>query len=336
MSSADARGFADPADYDRHGHYLRKSAAGSADLALYQFRFRDRISRDGSTPYRAEAGRYHLYLALSCPWAQRAAIVVNLLGLGDVISHSLVDDVRDGRGWAFRERRGCDPINNFSFLKQAYLVTDPAFVGHVNVPTLWDRKTGRVVNNADDDIFWDVMTHFGEWAENPIDLYPQAYRVEIDCLDATIHENVNFGVYRAAVSSDQHDHHIAMTRVFDTLDWLEERLETTRYLFGDTITETDIRLWVTLARFDVVYNPLFKVNLRRLVDYPNLWAYARDLYSLPAFAQLTDFGAFKFSYDHAFPLLSRADGIPAGPIVDWSEPQQRARIGRKANGDRPC
>jgi glutathionyl-hydroquinone reductase len=183
MSDQDRRGFADPVDYQTYGEYVRASSSGAPDLSLYQFGFRDRISTDGSTPYAAEAGRYHLYLQIACPWSQRAAVVINLLGLSDVISYSLVDDLRDGQGWAFRERRGPDPVNNFSYLKQAYQATEPSFEGHVNVPTLWDRKTGRVVNNADDDIFSDVVTKFTELAKTPLDLYPDDRRAEIDALD---------------------------------------------------------------------------------------------------------------------------------------------------------
>jgi putative glutathione S-transferase len=331
LSKQDARGFADPVDYDKYGEYFRVSKDASAITAFYQFGFRDRISTDGSTPYAAAAGRYHVYLALSCPWSQRVAIAINLLGLTDVISYSLVDDLRDGRGWAFRERRGPDPINNFSFLKQAYLATDPAFDGHINVPTLWDCKTRRVVNNTDYDIFWDVITQFSEWAKSPLDVYPRALRAEINALDTEIHETLNTGVYKIAMCPNQWDYDALVKVTFGLLDRLEERLTSQRYLFGDTITETDVRLWVTLARFDIVYNPLFKVNLRRLVDYPNLWAYARDLHSLPAFAEHSNFDAMKFIYHCAFPLRHPPRIIPAGPIVDWTEPQHRERLAGKAS-----
>lgn len=326
MQDQDARGFADPVDYEKYGRYKSNPKEGSHSLRGYEVRskFTDRISTDGSTPYAAEAGRYHLYLALGCPWAHRAAIVVDLLGLD--LSYSLVDDVRDGRGWAFRETRGRDPVNDFSTLKQAYLASDPAFEGHINVPTLWDRKSGRVVNNSDDDIFRDLMSQFGRLAANPIDLYPLARRAEMDELDAHIHESLNFGVYRIAVAANQTDYEGLVTRAFDMLDQLETRLKTRRYLFGDGITETDIRLWVTLVRFDCVYNPFFKVSARRLVDYPNLWAYARDLYALPAFARVTDFDACKATYYLGFPQWNPAGIVPVGPILDWSEPHHRARL----------
>lgn len=327
MKNREARGFASPVDYETYGRYVSNKKEQAHSLTNYKVRaqFTDRISTDGSTPYPAEADRYHLYLALGCPWAHRAAIVVDLLGLA--LTYSFVDDIRDGRGWAFRETRGPDPIHNFATLKQVYLLAEPAFEGHINVPTLWDCKTDQVVNNADDDVFRDLVTQFGAIARNRSDLYPSDRRDEIDALDALIHEALNFGVYRIAVAANQADYDMLVERAFAVLDQLEERLATSRYLFGHSITETDIRLWVTLARFDSVYNPFFRVNLRRLVDYPNLWAYARDLYTHPAFALSTDFKACKDTYYPAFPQWNPAGIVPIGPLIDWAEPQQRARLG---------
>jgi putative glutathione S-transferase len=327
MMDREQRGFASPVDYETYGRYVSNAKEQAHSLTNYavRARFTDRISTDGSTPYPAEADRYHLYLALGCPWAHRAAIVVDLLGLA--ITYSFVDDVRDGRGWAFRETRGPDPINNCATLQQVYLLSDPTFEGHINVPTLWDRRTGRVVNNSDDDVFRDLVTRFGAIARNPGDIYRLDQREEIDALDTLIHESLNFGVYRIAVAANQADYDTLVERAFTVLDQLEERLATNRYLFGKSITETDIRLWVTLARFDSVYNPFFRVNLRRLVDYPNLWAYARDLYTHPAFARSTDFAACKATYYLAFPRWNPFGIVPAGPLLDWSEPQQRARLG---------
>lgn len=327
MIDQSARGFADPVDYETHGQYLAKPDDGSSVLSAYTFGFRDRITTDGSSAYPAEPGRYHLYLSIGCPWAQRVAIAIELQGLGGVISYSSVDDLRDGRGWAFRERRGADPVNDFSFLRQAYLATNPAFRGHVNVPTLWDRNTGRVVNNADDDIFHDVVTRFRPWA-GEVDLYPDALAAEIDALDADVHEAINFGVYRAGLATDQQEYVNIVDAAFATLDRLEARLARQRYLFGDVITSSDVRLWVSLARFDIVYNPLFRVNLRRLVDYPNLWAYARDLYTLPAFSARTEFETFKRNYFGGIPQLNPSAIIPAGPIIDWNAPQDRARLAK--------
>ena len=197
----------------------------------------------------------------------------------------------------------------------------------MTVPSIWDRVTGRIVNNDDDDVFWDLMTQFEAWAKTPLPLYPQAHRAEMDLLDAEIHETLNFGVYRTNFALDQVEYDCRVERAFATLDRLEGRLATRRYLFGGSVCETDIRLWVTLARFDAVYNPLFRVNLRRLVDYPHLWAYARDLYSQPAFAKLCDFDAFKATY-YRVPQMNPSGIIPAGPLVDWRAPQSRARLDR--------
>jgi putative glutathione S-transferase len=330
MADADHTQFASPVDYGAHGYYAIKP--GPEPL----YKFRKRISEDGSSPYAPEAGRYHLYLAIGCPWAQRAQISVELLGLDKAISHSLVDDVRDGRGWAFRATHGPDPVNGYRFLKDAYLATDPAFEGHVNVPSLYDRKTGRIVNNENDDIIADIITRFGALSTTGLDLYPKALRADIDALSARIAEHINTNVYRIGHAHEQADYDARVASLFATLDALEDRLAHRRYLFGDTIVESDIRLWVSLARFDVAYNTLFRANRRRLVDYPNLWAYARDLYSLPAFRRLTDFDIFKLTYYRAFPSLNPSGVLPAGPRPAWDAPQDRAALGgvRPASADR--
>lgn len=197
MFDPNSRGLAGPVDYVKFGHYLPTPPDGSTALSGYTFGFHDRVSRDGSSPYAPEPGRYHVYLSIGCPWAQRVAIAIELQGLGKAISYSTVDDARDARGWAFRARRGGDPVNDFSFLAQAYLQTDANFSGHINVPTLWDRKTGRVVNNADDEIFEDIVRQFRGLGTSGLDLYPQELAEDIDELGAEIHGSINFGVYEA-------------------------------------------------------------------------------------------------------------------------------------------
>jgi glutathionyl-hydroquinone reductase len=324
MSEHPVPAFASPVDYEKYGYYSARSKDRRGERPLYQFR--DRIRRDGSTPYAPEPGRYHLYLALGCPWAQSTAIAVRLLGLDGVITYSLVDDVRDGRGWAFRELRGVDPINNFQFLKQAYLATDLRFEGHVNVPTTWDRKSSRVVNNANDDIFMDLVTQFSELATRSLDLYPLNLQEQIDELDADLLATFSAGTPQVNLPEAREHNDLAVPFVYRMLDALEVRLNDRRYLWGPEITESDIRLYVTLARFDIVTNPIYKTNLRRLVDYPNLWGYARDLYSLDAFRELTDFDAFRLTYYHASPLLHRSGTTPSGPHVDWNAPHDRARL----------
>jgi putative glutathione S-transferase len=322
-------GGASPVDFETYGDYgdfRRKQApAPRGEFVRPAYPFRDRITADGSSGYPAVAGRYHLYISWACPWAHRSAIVRQLLGLEDVISLSAVDPIRDGRGWAFREGPGysLDPVNGFSLLREAYEATEPGYDGHVSVPVLWDRETGRIVSNNFPEITIDLDTQFGALS-NGTDLYPAALRTEIDEINAKVYETVNNGVYRAGMATTQAAYHDAVTKIFATLDELEERLAGRRYLLGGQVTEADVRLWVTLARFDVVYHYHFKANLRRLSDYPNLWAYARDLYSLPAFRDTTNFDHIKRHYFITHPHINPTRIVPDGPILDWDAPHGRS------------
>jgi putative glutathione S-transferase len=256
--------------------------------------------------------------------AQR--IVRKLLGLEDVISLSAVDPVRDGRGWAFREGPGhsLDPVNGFALLREAYEATEPGYDGHMSVPVLWDKQTSRMVSNNFPDITIDLETQFGQWSNGRYDLYPEALREEIDAVNATVYANVNNGVYASGFATTQEAYHAAVTRLFATLDELEARLDGRRFLLGDAVTEADVRLWVTLARFDTVYYSHFKCNLRRVTDYPNLWAYARDLYSLPAFRETTNFDHIKRHYYGTHRHLNPSRIIPDGPLLDWDAHPRRA------------
>ena len=324
-----AAAVASPVDFETYGDYQVKApprADGAFVRPLYPFQ--GRVSADGSTGYRAEAGRYHLYISLACPWAHRSAIVRALLGLEDVISMSVVDPIRDGRGWAFRDGPGYtpDPVSGFTLLRDAYQATEPGYDGHVSVPVLWDKETGRIVSNNFPDITIDLGTQFGRWANPAFDLYPAPLRPEIDSLNERVYTTVNNGVYRCGFATSQQAYDSAVASLFATLDDLDQRLATRRYLFGDSITEADVRLWVTLARFDAVYVTHFRANLRRLADYPHLWPYARDLYSMPAFRTTTDFDHIKRHYYGTHPQLNPLRIVPAGPILDWDAPQQRAAL----------
>jgi putative glutathione S-transferase len=322
-------GGASPVDFETYGDYgdfRRKQAAPPpGEFVRPAYPFRGRITADGTSGYPAVAGRYHLYISWACPWAHRSAIVRQLLGLDDVISLSAVDPIRDGRGWAFREGPGLslDPVNGFSLLREAYEATEPGYDGHISVPVLWDRETGRSVSNNFPDITIDLDTQFGALS-NGTDLYPAGLRPEIDEINAKVYETVNNGVYRAGMATTQAAYHDAVTKIFVTLDELEERLATRRYLLGGQITEADVRLWVTLARFDAVYHYHFKANLRRLTDYPNLWAYARDLYSLPAFRETTKFDHIKRHYFITHPHINPTRIVPDGPLLDWDAPHGRS------------
>ncbi len=320
-------GGASPVDFAAFGDYgdfLRKQPprqAGAFERPAYPFQ--GRITADGSSGYPAVAGRYHLYISWACPWATRTAIVRKLLGLDDVISLSAVDPIRDGRGWAFRDGPGysLDPVSGFSLLREAYEATEPGYDGHISVPVLWDRETGRIVSNNFPDITIDMETQFGAFTDGP-DLYPTGLRDQIDALNEVVYANVNNGVYRSGFSTSQEAYHDAVTRLFATLDELEERLDGQRYLAGGQLTEADVRLWVTLARFDAVYYSHFKCNLRRLADYPRLWAYARDLYAMPAFRESTNFDHIKRHYYMTHPHLNPSRIVPDGPLLDWDEPAE--------------
>ena len=290
--------------------------------------FQNRITRDGSSGYRAEPGRYHLYVSLACPWAHRAIIVRRLLGLEDVISMSVVDPIRDERGWAFRDGPGysVDSVNGFSFLGEAYLATDPTYQGRYTVPALWDRVTRRIVSNDYHTLTLQMETEFTDYASASVDLYPEQLRGEIDAVNALVFEDVNNGVYKAGFATSQAAYEAAVTALFARLDWLEDRLAGQRYLVGDHLTEADVRLFTTLARFDAVYVGHFKCNPRRLVDYPYLWSYARDLYQRPGFGDTTNFDHIKRHYYMTHDTINPNHIVPLGPLVDWLAPHDRARL----------
>jgi putative glutathione S-transferase len=302
------------------------SASGAFVRQKYQFQ--GRITADGSSGWPAEPGRYHLYVSLACPWAHRAIIVRGLLGLEDVISMSVVDPVRDERGWAFREGpgHGPDPVCGFRFLSEAYLRTDPEYTGRYTVPCIWDRKTGRLVTNNYPDITLDLETEFAAFHRpGAPELYPERLRAEIDAMNEVVYEEVNNGVYRAGFATSQEAYEQAVTVLFARLDALEERLAGRRYLVGGQLTEADVRLFTTLVRFDAVYHGHFKCNLRRLVDYPHLWGYARDLYQTPGFGETVSLDHIKRHYYMTHDRLNPSRIVPLGPLVDWSAPHGRAR-----------
>jgi glutathionyl-hydroquinone reductase len=336
MTSTTQASGASPVDFATFGDYgdfkpkkvAPPAGAKPGDFVRAAYPFQGRITADGSSGYLAEPGRYHLYISWACPWAHRSAVVRELLGLTDVISLSAVDPVRDGRGWAFRAGDGydLDPVNGFALLRDAYGATEPGYDGHVSVPVLWDRQTRRIVSNNFPDVTVDLETAFGAWASPGYDLYPEHLRPQIDELNDLVYATVNNGVYRSGFATTQESYHEAVTRLFATLDLLEARLAGHRYLLGDVITEADVRLWVTLARFDAVYYSHFKCNLRRITDYPNLWGYARDLYALPAFRDTTKFDQIKRHYYTTHPQLNPSRIVPDGPVLDWTAAPGREHL----------
>ena len=353
QSSQQSPGSASPVDFGSYGDYgdysrqgtqparqdsqprrqdgqpRRQDGQRAGEFVRAAYPFRGRITADGSSGFPAQPGRYHLYISWACPWAQRSAIVRELLGLQEVVSLSAVDPVRDGRGWAFREGdgHGLDPVNGFALLRDAYEATEPGYDGHISVPVLWDRETGQIVSNNFPDITIDLDTQFGQWADPAVDLYPGPLRGQIDEINEMVYRGVNNGVYRAGFATTQAAYHEAVTALFAALDDLEQRLSDQRYLAGGQLTEADVRLWVTLARFDAVYYSHFKCNIRRLSDYPALWGYARDLYSRPAFRDTTDFGHIKRHYYQTHPQLNPTRIVPDGPLLDWDSPHDRESLG---------
>jgi putative glutathione S-transferase len=291
--------------------------------------FRHAVTADGSSGFPAVAGRYHLYVSLACPWASRTVLVRRLKGLEDVIGMTVVDPYRDDAGWAFRPGDAspageADPLHGWTYLSEAYRASDPGFDGRVTVPVLWDEETGQIVNNESGEIVRMLNSAFDALATHPeLDLYPEDLRDEIDALNDRIYGSVNNGVYRAGFATTQAAYEEAVTELFATLDWLEERLATRRYLTGDRITEADWRLFMTLVRFDAAYVGHFKCNLRRIVDYPNLWGYTRDLYQQPGVAGVVSIDHIKRHYYTTHPGINPTRVIPLGPVIDWDAPHGR-------------
>jgi putative glutathione S-transferase len=283
------------------------------------------VKADSTAEFPAESGRYHLYVSLACPWAHRTIIVRTLKGLEEAVGMTVVDPIRDDLGWAFREGPGSssDPVNGFRYLSEAYLATDPNYAGRVTVPVLWDKKTSRIVSNNDDDIMRMLETEFDAFAKCGIDLFPRALAGQIDDLNATIYEAVNNGVYRAGFATAQRVYEAAAYRVFEELDRLEARLTSRRYLFGASPVETDWRLFVTLIRFDAVYVGHFKCNLRRIVDYPNLWGYLRDLYQFRNVRGTVNLDHIKRHYYVTHDDINPTRIVPIGPELDLSSPHGR-------------
>jgi putative glutathione S-transferase len=285
--------------------------------------FRHWVRARTDAEFPAQAGRYHLYVSLACPWAHRTIIVRKLKGLEAVVGMTVVDPIRDERGWRFFEP---DPVNGWKYLSQAYTATDPSYRGRVTVPVLWDTVSGQIVSNSDDDIMRMFETEFDAFGDADLDLYPQASRGEIDALNELLYETVNNGVYRAGFATTQRAYERAAYRVFETLDEMDRRLGQRRYLLGDRPLESDWRFFVTLIRFDAVYFGHFKCNLRRIVDYPNLSGYVRDLYQIDGVAETVNFDHIKRHYYATHEQINPTRIVPIGPLQDFSAPHGRERL----------
>jgi glutathionyl-hydroquinone reductase len=288
--------------------------------------FRNWVKADGSSDFPAEKGRYHLYVSYACPWAHRAILVRKLKKLENIIGMTVVDPLRDARGWAFTEE--ADPNQGFEFLAQAYLATDPSFDGRVTVPVLWDKKTGVIVNNESSEVIRILNSEFNQWGDANLDLYPAADRDQIDAINTRIYEAVNNGVYRAGFATSQGAYETAVHALFQMLEKLDATLSSRRFLIGTTPTEADWRLFTTLIRFDAVYVGHFKCNLKRIVDFPNLWGYLRDLYQIPGVAETVNFDHIKRHYYLTHAAINPTGVVPVGPVIDFSQPPGRSEVGR--------
>jgi len=316
-----------PSEQSESGEFQRQEDA-----------FREWISNDGSTSYPAVAGRYHLYVSLACPWASRTIIFRKLKGLEEAIGMTVVDPIRDEKGWAFRDPDkkwddtevvppSTDPVNAFHYLSEAYAATDPNFDGRVTVPVLWDKETKKIVNNCEDDICRMFNDAFNAVAENKrIDLFPKEIENEHTKLADFLYDNINNGVYKAGFATRQRPYEISCRRLFEALDQLEARLSKNRYLFDKRIVEADWRLFCTLVRFDVVYHGHFKCNLRRIIDYPNLQGYLMDLYQQPGIAETVNFDHIKRHYYMTHIEINPTRIVPIGPAFDLTKPHGREKI----------
>jgi len=304
------------------------SAAGAFQRA--DSRFRDWITADGSSGFKAEPGRYHLYVAYNCPWAHRTLIFRTLKKLeGAITVTCALPNIRE-QGWLFASDAHfpectSDTVNGFRHLHQAYSASDPHYTGKVTVPTLWDKKTRRIVNNESSEIIRILNSEFQGIAGDDADFYPAPLRSEIDRINQLVYTNVNNGVYRCGFARSQAAYEAAYDALFATLDELEARLSRQRYLAGRQITEADWRLFPTLVRFDVAYFSLFKCNKKRIADYPNLSNYMRELYGMPSVAATVKPRQYIAGY-WSIQRLNPTGIIPKGTPVDYEAPNDRARL----------
>lgn len=304
----------------------------NGEFVRWESGFRNWVTPDGSPGpsgdggFRAEPGRYHLYVSYACPWAHRTLIVRALKGLEDLISVSVVHPVMPPESWVFGDYPGAtpDPVHGYEKLHQLYAHAAPGFDGVVTVPVLYDKARETIVNNESSEIIRMLNSAFDAFGRADLDLYPEALRADIDAVNDLVYDNINNGVYRAGFATSQSAYEAAFDALFATLDELEARLATQRYLVGGRITEADWRLFTTLVRFDAVYHGHFKCNLRRIVDYPSLWAYTRELYQMPGVAETVRMDHIKLHYYASHTAINPTGIVPKGPALDFLAPHGRA------------
>ena len=304
------------------GHFERRESA-----------FRNWVTSDGRPGpsghdgFAASAGRYHLYVSLACPWAHRVLMMRAVKGLEAAISVSVTHWLMGPQGWSFAQGDGVvpDPMHGARYLHEVYTAADEKYTGKVTVPVLWDRRTQTIVNNESSEIIRMLGRAFDAIGAKPGDYYPKDRRAEIDDINERVYTTLNNGVYRCGFATTQNAYEAAVAPLFETLDWLEARLTHSRFLCGEQLTEADIRLFPTLVRFDPVYSGHFKCNLRRLIDYPHLWGYTRDIYQLPGIAATVDFNHIKRHYYMSHRRINPTGIVPAGPVLDFDAAVERVR-----------
>jgi glutathionyl-hydroquinone reductase len=307
--------------------YDTKSTGGA--FKRQESSFRHQVTADGSSGFKAEPGRYHLYVSLACPWAHRTLVVRRLKGLEEAIPVSVVDPHMGEQGWWFGEHPGGTPdrVSGKRFLHEVYTLADPGYTGRVTVPVLWDTRKRTIVNNESAEIIRMLNREFDAWGDASVDLYPERLREEIDRVNARIYEAVNNGVYKAGFATAQEVYERAFDALFEALDEMELRLSGRRYLVSDDApTEADWRFFTTLVRFDAVYHGHFKCNLRRIADYRNLSNYLRDLYQVPGVAGTVNLDHIKRHYYGSHPTINPTGIVPQGPELDFSAPHDRSRF----------
>ncbi|MBN8292300.1 glutathione S-transferase family protein [Rhodobacter sp. NTK016B] len=297
--------------------------------------WRNWVTADGSAGpsgeggFKAESGRYHLYVSYACPWAHRALIFRSLKGLEDHIDVSVVHPDMLSNGWELRDDfpgATGDTLFDFDYLHQVYTRADPLMTGRVTVPILWDKERATIVSNESSEIIRMFNSAFNEITGNTLDFWPEDLREAIEPVNARIYDTVNNGVYKSGFATSQEAYEEAVHPLFDSLDWLEERLSENRFLMGDRVTEADWRLFTTLVRFDAVYHGHFKCNRRRIVDYPNLWDYTRALYQVPGVAGTVFMDHITRHYHYSHDTINPHRIIPIGPILDFEAPHERGDV----------
>lgn len=303
--------------------YDTKSSGGR--FIRQESQFRNWITPDGSAGpsgeagFKAEPNRYHLYVALACPWANRALIMRNLKGLEEIISLSVVNPLMAENGWTFEQEEGviADPVTNAKYLYEVYTQVDPTYSGRVTVPVLYDLKQNKIVNNESSEIMRMLNTAFDQVGAKEGDYYPKEWRSEIDEVNELVYHSVNNGVYKAGFATEQEVYQEEVVKLFTALDTLEKILEKNRYLVGEVLTEADWRLFTTLIRFDSVYHGHFKCNIKRLTEYTNLWRYTRELYNWPGISETVNFDHIKNHYYRSHKNINPTGIVPLGPELDF-------------------